>query len=65
MAETAYLGNSIEIRQYAVSIGYTNLQISRIQDKNTLWRGFRCRFRLAGSSEWGRPYMKAILMRSD
>ena len=47
MAETSYLGNSIEIRQYAVSIGYTNLQISRIQDKNTLWRGFRCRFRLA------------------
>ena len=37
MAETAYLGHSIEIRQYAVSIGYTNLQISRIQDKNTLW----------------------------
>ena len=30
-----------------MSIGYTNLQISRIQDKNTLWRGFRCRFRLA------------------
>ena len=23
-----------------------NLQIRRIQDKSTLWRGFRCRFRL-------------------
>ena len=41
MAETTYLGNSIEIRQYPVSIGYTNLQIRQILDENTVWRGFK------------------------